>query len=159
MSVLKTIFLLIFFFVLKSNVSTQVCKNFNQSAFCIIPEAYSYNQYEKSRSSYILIRKINKYEVVLNDNKEYKIGVCAPRGYEPIQFLLREKETGTVLFDNSSENNINYVAFSVNDKPITIIIEINILATNYKPDDKRDLRTCLGILIMYQKINKNELKF
>ncbi len=159
MRVLKAILLLIIVLELKTNLSSQVCKNFNQSALCIIPESYDYNQYEKSRSSYVLIRKINKFEVVLNNNKDYKIGVCAPQGYEPIQFQLREKESGKILYDNSNENNINYVTFSVDDKPITIIIEIIILATTYKPNDNRDMRTCIGIQIIYHKIINTESQY
>ena len=156
MRVLNAIFILIFFFASESIIFSQVCKNFNQSAFCIIPESYDYNQYEKSRSSYVLIRKINKYEIVLNDNCDYKISFCTPQDYDPIQFRIIEKESEKEVYDNSIENNVNYVGFSVDGKPLTILIEVVVLAIKHKPKNNIDIGTCLGIKIVYKKLTKTD---
>jgi len=136
------------------NLIPQECKDFNNSRYCTIPDIQDYKQYGKSRSAYVVIHKTFKYEVVLNDKNDYKIGVCVPNGYDPVQYRIIEKETEKVIYDNSTDNYGNCVGFSVEDKPLTIIIEITVLASKFKPKDNNDMRTCVGVQILFQKIAK-----
>jgi hypothetical protein len=154
MRTVKVIFVLTIVLATKGILFSQECKDFNQSKFCWIPDAQDYSKYGKSKSAYVMIHKTYKYEVVLKDKKDYKIGVCVAGGYEPIQFRIIEKETEKVIYDNSTDSYGSSVGFSVEDKPLTVIIETSILATNFKPRDNSDMRTCVGIQILYQNIAK-----
>jgi hypothetical protein len=149
------IILLIIFISGKSFFSyAQDCRKFNESQFCWLPDAKGYNQYGKSRGAYVLIRKTYQYEVVLRDKNDYKIGVCTLPTYNPVQFRVIDKESKNVIYDNSTDGYKNNIGFSVEDKPITVIIEIAVLATDFKPKDNGDMRTCVGVQIFFRQLTK-----
>jgi hypothetical protein len=154
MKALKILFAMAIVLGANCNLFTQDCKDFNQSKFCWIQDAQDYKKYGKSRSAYVLVHQTYKYEVILKDKRDYKIGVCVSGGYEPVQFRIIEKESEKVIYDNSTDNYGSSVGFSVEDKSLTVIIETSVLATKFKPKDNGDNRTCVGIQILYQNFGK-----
>lgn len=152
-----TFTLLIFFliyFILQNNLFAQDCTDFFQSDFCEIPYSKNYKKYGKSKGIYAVIKRPYKYEVVLKHQKDYKIAVCVLPEYEPAIFKIIDKESGIVMYDNTEESDINSVGFSVEDKPINIIIEVTIVPKKFKPKDSFELITCLGVQILYKNIPK-----
>ncbi len=154
MRTLKVILIITTILSVLGNLHSQQCKGFYQSRYCRLPDAQDYKVYGKSRSAYVVLRKSYQYEVVLTDKNDYKIGVCVSQGLGPVQFKLIEKETGNVIYDNEPENDVLIAGFSVVDKPLTIIIEISVQATKFSLKDFNDMKTCIGIQILYQKISK-----
>lgn len=133
-------------------IYSQYCKQFHKTKYCWMNNVGNFKQYGKARSALMEIKKTYSYELVLTPRKDFKIGVCTEPIYAPIQFKIIDKEKGTIIFDNSTDNYIETIGFTVYDSPLPIIIEVTILATKFTPKDMEDLRTCAGIQIMFSKI-------
>lgn len=145
-------------YLLSGNLYSQKkneCKDFHKSRYCWIPDSYDFKPYFKSKSAQIEINKVYKYEVVLTPKKDYKIGLCTYPGYEPVRFVIIDKETDQIVYDNSNDQFMESVGFSVDELPMTVSIEITVLATDLDPKDMKDVRACVGIQIMYQRVLKD----
>jgi hypothetical protein len=156
MKVSKILLGLIIILSFKTSLSgqKQKCNNFQKSKYCYIPDSYDFKQYGRSRSALLKINQVYEYEAVLTAHKDFKIGVCAEPGYDPVKFRVIEKESGKVIYDNSTDDYNENIGFSVEDQPLTVTIEVTVLATKVKPTDIGDDRTCAGIQILYKRIGK-----
>jgi hypothetical protein len=146
-----------FSFLLINSVFSQKkneCRDFHKSRFCWIPDSYDFKQYFKAKSAQVEINKVYKHEVVLTANKDYKIGVCTYTEYGPVRFVITDKETEQIIYDNSMDEFMESVGFTVKEVPITVYIEVTIMASDVKPKDMEDMRVCMGIQILYRRFGK-----
>ncbi|HOT15292.1 MAG TPA: hypothetical protein PK252_11080 [Bacteroidales bacterium] len=139
----------------KAQATKQGCREFHKSRFCWIPGADDFKQFGRSKSTVVEMHQTYKYEVVLPPNRDYKIGTCVEPRFLPLQFRIVNKETEEAIYDNSTDDYVETVGFTVKGKPLTVIIEITPLSTKYKPKDMRDTRACAGIQILYQRLGKD----
>ena len=157
MKVLKNIKLLIFtnvfLLILSSNAFSQSCQGFHHHKNCRIYDSYDFKQYGQTRSALLEINKSFTYQAVFYGQKDYKMNVCTESGYYPVHYRLINAENKEIFFDNSEDDYVESVGFTI-DKNITMIIEVTILAEDINPEDPIDIRACAGIMILWRKAPK-----
>jgi hypothetical protein len=138
------------------NSYSQPCYGLSQSQVCSIP-APDINKYiisSYSKSDLLETRVPHKYSMVLAPGKEYIIGVCSESIYGPVKFSLINAKNDTVFYDNSDDDYIESIGFTVSDNPLNLIIEITLKASDFKPKHLEDTRACLGLRILYRDVTK-----
>jgi hypothetical protein len=93
------------------------------------------------------------FQITLFRNMDYRIIFCAPRKFLPIHYVLTEKESGSVLFDNKDDDYIESIGFTTENTMI-VEVKVTLLAKGAKFSDFRDNRTCFGMPILYRKVPK-----
>lgn len=86
-------------------------------------------------------------------NMDYRIIFCTTPKFYPIHFVIREKETGKVLFDNKDDDYVESIGFTT-ENTTAVTIDVTLLAEDAKFKDFRQNRACLGIPILYRKVTK-----
>ena len=140
----------IFLLLLSCNVFSQSCNGFHHEEGCRIKNSRDYNQYGQARSAVLEVYKTYMYNVIFYGKKDYKLQICTESGYYPIHFRLLNAETKDVFYDNAEDDYIESVGFIV-DENTPMIIEITNLAEGLQLEDGRDMRSCVGIQILWRK--------
>lgn len=86
-------------------------------------------------------------------NMDYRIIFCTSPKFYPIHFVIREKDTGNVLFDNKDDDYVESIGFTTENTTM-VTIDVTLLAEGANFKDFRQNRTCLGIPILYRKVTK-----
>ena len=145
--------LLIFLLILSSNAFSQSCRKFQHHKNCRIADSFDFKQYGQAKSALLEINKSFTYQAVFYGKKDYKMNVCTESGYYPVHYRLINAETKEVFYDNSENDYVESLGFTI-DKNITMIIEVTILAEDIDPEDPIDIRACVGIQILWRKAPK-----
>jgi hypothetical protein len=131
------------------------CDNFHNSSFCL-PNAREMEDMiisSQSKSGYLEARRKQSFQMTLFGKMDYKILFCANKKFFPIHFVLTEKETGIVIYDNSKDEYIESIGFTTDNTTI-IIVDVILLAEGVEFKSARESRTCVGVPILYRKIAK-----
>ena len=116
-------------------------------------EAKDMNLSSQSKSAYIEAYKTYSFQMTLFRKMDYRIIFCAVERFYPVHYVLKDKNTGMVLFDNQTDEYVQSFSVSV-EETIPVIAEVTLLANKAEFKDLRKDRTCLGIGIMYRRIPK-----
>lgn len=134
-----------------TSLFAQDCRRYHHSSRCDVKKSKDYNQYGQARSAVLEYGKTYSYELIFYGGKDYKVQICADDGFYPIHFKLLDAATMSVFYDNMEDDYIESVGF-VSDEHTPMIIEIELLAEGLMPEDGKDLRSCVGIQILWRKI-------
>ena len=85
---------------------------------------------------------------------DYRIIFCSPEKFYPVHYVLKNRDTGEVLFDNKDDEYVESISMSILEESIPVHAEVTLLAEGTVFKDMRKDRTCLGICIMYRRIPK-----
>lgn len=135
------------------------CKDFHLSYPCRLSPSEKRGMVESSQSKSGLL-EANKeylYEVMLLRKKDYKFIFCTEEEFKPVHFVIMEKESGKVYFDNSTDEYVETIGFTT-DEGIVLTIKVTLLAIDNKFKDFSDNRGCLGMPIRYRQIPKMGIK-
>lgn len=141
---LKKIFVVISALVfLQLHASSQDCSDFHLS-FCAIPDfTFFYNQ--QSRSFNMRVGQTKELRIIAYENTDYFISSCKHRKFSTLLFrIFEDTETKDLLFDNSTNNYVDFIKFA-NQETRKLIIEISLPVE--KNDENDHKLRCAGILV------------
>lgn len=129
--------------LLQLHALSQDCSDFHLS-FCAIPDfTFFYNQ--QSRSFNMMVGQTKELSIIAYENTDYYISACKHRKFNTLLFRIYEDtETKDLLFDNSTNNYVDFIKFA-NQETRKLIIEISLPVEKNEESDHK-LR-CAGILI------------
>jgi len=156
MQIIRRFLLAILAFFLYTNSFGQPCYGIHGSMLCAIP-APDVNEFKTSglsKSVLLQTKTPYKYSLVLAPGKDYIIGVCCELPYKPVKFRLIDLQKDTVIYDNSEDDYMESIGFTVEENPMNLVIEVTILATDAKPRSGEESRSCMGLKILYRTIGK-----
>jgi hypothetical protein len=156
MQTMQRVFGFLVAMLLTINSFGQPCYGIHGSMLCSIP-APDINEFRASNysKSVLLQTKIPyKYSMVLVPGKDYIIGVCCELPYRPVRFKITDLVKDTVIYDNSEDDYMESIGFTVEENPLNIIIEVTVLATDAKPRSGEETRSCMGLKVLYRTIGK-----
>lgn len=135
-------------------ISFAQCEDYFLSMYCrpSPQEAKDMNLSSQSKSAYVLARQTYSFKFMLFSKMDYRIIFCSPEKFYPIHYVLKNRETGEVLFDNKDDEYVESISISIIEESIPVQAEVTLLAEDTKFKDLRKDRTCLGVCIMYRKI-------
>jgi hypothetical protein len=116
-------------------------------------EAVDMKLSSQSKSAYIEAYQTYTFHMVFFGKMDYKVIFCSKDKFYPVHFILTNRNTGEVLFDNKDDQYVESIGLSV-DETIPIQIQVTLLAEGTEFKDLRKNRACLGICIMYRRIPK-----
>ena len=78
------------------------CEDYFLSMSCrpTSKETKNMNISSQSKSAYVLARETYSFHFMLFRKMDYKIIFCSPKKFYPLHFVLKNRNTGEVLFDN-----------------------------------------------------------
>jgi len=123
---------------------------------CSIP-APDINEYKNSAYSKSVLLQTKmpyKYSLVLAPGKDYIVGVCCELPYKPVKFKILDLLRDSVIYDNSEDDYMESIGFTVEENPLNIIIEVTVMASNTQPKSGEQTRSCMGLRILYRTIGK-----
>lgn len=138
------------------NISGQNCSGIQNSMLCDIPapnvSEFKYSSF--SRSALVETKIPYKYSATLPPGKDYLIGVCCDSRFRPVKFRIIDLVKDSVIYDNSTDDYVENIGFTVEQNPMNLIIEVTVMANDVKPRFVDDKRCCVGIRILYRTIGK-----
>ena len=132
------------------------CYGIHGSMLCSIP-APDINEFRPSAYSKSVLLQTKtpyKYSLVLAPGKDYIIGVCCELPFIPVRFKITDLLKDSVFYDNSTDDYMESIGFTVEDNPMNIIIEITVMATKATPKSGEETRSCMGLRVLYRTIGK-----
>ena len=144
---------IILFFLLSaySVVNAQSCKKFHLYGACMQYPGANYKIDGQSRSNIIGIGDKLIYNIVLYGSRNYKLFFCATNEFNPVWFVLRDGETGELIYDNQTDGYPETISFKV-EKSRTVKIEFSVLATNAPKDLVSGYLGCSGLLMYWTPV-------
>lgn len=136
------------------NTSSQDCKDYHKRSLCYrqgFEEGFNY--YGQSASALAQKDITLKYNAVFYGEKDYVVTVCTPIEYLPVHYAIYDADTKELIYDNEEDNYVERVMFSM-EYTRSLVFEITVLADKIKTDRVYDLRTCVGVLILWRKTPK-----
>lgn len=142
--------------IIASVVSYAQCDEYYLSLHCrpTPQEAKDMNLSSQSRSAYVLARETYTFQFILFRKMDYRIIFCSTEKFYPVHYVLKNRNTGEVLFDNKDDEYVESISMSIIEESIPVTAEVTLLAEGTVFKDLRKDRTCLGICIMYRRIPK-----
>lgn len=142
--------------IFASVISYAQCDEYYLSLHCrpTPQEAKDMNLSSQSRSAYVLARETYTFQFILFRKMDYRIIFCSAEKFYPVHYVLKNRNTGEVLFDNKDDEYVESISMSIIEESIPVTAEVTLLAEGTVFKDLRKDRTCLGICIMYRRIPK-----
>jgi hypothetical protein len=156
MQTTRHVLVILTYIFLNINSYAQPCYGIHGSMLCTIP-APDINEFRPSSysKSVLLNTKVPyKYSVILTPGKDYIIGVCCELPYRPVRFKLIDLQKDTVVYDNSEDNYMESIGFTVEQNPLNLVIEVTVMASDAHPKSGEETRSCMGLRILYRTIGK-----
>ncbi len=153
---MKRIVLLSILLFIGKYLFSQDCDHFHRGVECRLTDLGGFDLYNQSRSAKVQYGDINKYQVALFGNSEYKISVCIQAGFGLIHFRIMNLEDQRVIYDNKKYNYVESMTLS-NDMTKVVVFEISFIDTQENAKVIWDTGICLGVLIYWHKLKPNEL--
>lgn len=152
---MKKLILLSLLTIWASTTYSQRCDDYHLGVKCrpSPQEAKDMVISSQSRSAELEARKTYSFDMTFFRNMDYRVIFCADRKFYPIYYVITEKETGIVLFDNQEDNYVESIGFTSETTTI-VTVELTLLAEDAKFDDFRENRACVGIPVLYRRVEK-----
>lgn len=147
---MKKIVLIILLFFGKFLLA-QECRHFHLGVECRLDNIGGYKLNNQSKGVTIQYGVINKFQVALIGNYDYKVNVCSQPGFGIIHFRIINTENQKVIYDNEKHKYIQDVTFS-NDATKVVIFEVSFIDTEENAKVIWDVGICMGILIYWHKM-------
>ncbi|MCF8226412.1 MAG: hypothetical protein K9J30_11100 [Bacteroidales bacterium] len=149
-----TILLLVGIMTFTSEIYAQrdFCRDFLKSEQCKQFPGRKFKLNGQSRSTIIGTEDKMVYSVVLYSEMQYNIYFCTSELLKPVHFKLMNDESGDVLYDNASNNYMDYLTLKL-DKTQRLKISVQILGQDMTEQEKIEFLGCLGMMIFAKKLN------
>jgi hypothetical protein len=147
------------FFLLLTALATQFafgqCDRFHFSSYCRIKPSESKGMVlsSQSKSGLLEANKTYSFQVVLFGNMDYKLIFCTQGEFSPVHFVISERESGQVYYDNQEDEYIESIGLTT-DNTMTFIFQVTLLAEGTEFKDFNQNRGCIGMPIMYRRVPK-----
>lgn len=147
--------ILLIYSALAVQFSYAQCDDYHLSSQCKLSPKESKGMYlsTQSRSGLLEAKKTYSFQIVLFGNMDYKIIFCTQSELYPVHFVITERESGEVYYDNEKDEYVESIGLTT-DKTITFIVEVTLLAEGVELTDFNQNRGCLGMPIMYRRVPK-----
>lgn len=129
----------------------QECRHFHLGVECRLDNIGGYKLNNQSKGVSIQYGVVNKFQVALIGNYEYKINVCSQPGFGTIHFRIINTEDQRVIYDNEKHKYAQDLTLS-NDATKIVILEISFIDTEENAKAIWDTGICLGILIYWHNL-------
>jgi len=131
--------------------SAQPCRDYNRMGNCLaLMNREVMNVYGQSKNALLKANVPNNFNVTLFGEKDYKFIICTELKFYPIHIRLLDPVTQEVFYDNKDDGYLESIGFSV-EKTRRLIVEITLLAAKAEFKDLGEDRSCVGVLILWQK--------
>ena len=147
--------LVIISFVIGFNIaSAQPCRDYNRMGTCLsLMNREVMNDYGQSKNAILKANVPNNFNVTLFGEKDYKFIICTELKFYPIHIRLIDPVTQEVFYDNKDDDYLESIGFTV-EKTRRLIVELTLLAAKAEFKDIGEDRSCVGVLILWQKLPK-----
>ncbi len=143
---IKILFIAFLLIIVPATGYNQECTDFIKSKVFRQNYPKGFELYGQSKSAYVEVRKILKYNILFFGDKEYQMTIGTEIVNRPIHIRMIDAGDNTVLFDNVKNMSLENINFYIENTK-NIIVEITILSDTetYLSSDK--IHVCLGIKI------------
>lgn len=108
---------------------------------------YTFFYSRQSTSMLLKQGQSGQVNMVAYGGEEYYIAVCAHKKFGDIQFrIIEDGEAGTIVYDNSVDDNASSVKFK-NNVTRNLIIEVTVPEASKQSNERR----CVGVIIQFKK--------
>ncbi|MGE0088604.1 MAG: hypothetical protein AB7S50_03915 [Bacteroidales bacterium] len=153
----KIVYLILVTLIFSEYCLGQPCQGFHLDRVCGVSDIGDFKRFGQSRSRLLEPQKTFKYKVVFFGGYDYKVGLCTENTFGPVHYRIINADDNSVFFDNSDEDYVETVGFTV-EKTKNVIFEITLLAKDKKFRDIRDTRACAGVVIFWRRVPKEYFK-
>jgi hypothetical protein len=147
--------ILLIFSALAVQSSYAQCDGYHISSQCKLSSKESKGMFlsTQSRSGTLEANITYSFQIVLFGRMDYKIIFCTQDEFYPVHFVITERESGEVYYDNEVDEYVESIGLTT-DKTITFIVEVTLLAEGTEFNDFKQNRGCLGMPVMYRRVPK-----
>lgn len=135
----------------------QVCDNYYSEGDCRFDLRRDYKVYSQSHSVSVSPLDTVELNTVFYGQNDYILSFCTHRKMYPVHFVLKDQQTGQVLYDNEDDEYIESLGLGF-DVTKSLIIRVNVLARESSEEEIRENIGCLGLLIQYKNYSKKKVK-
>ena len=97
--------------------------------------------------------KTYTFRMTLFRNMDYRIIFCTQRKFLPIHYVIKEAETGNILYDNKDDDYVESIGFTMETTTI-VNVDVTLLAEKANFKDLRQNRACFGLPILFRRVEK-----
>ena len=153
---IRFLVLIIAFSLAIDSTGQSSCGSMNESSLfkISVPDIHEYSTLPYSKSVLLQAKIPYKYSIVLSPGKDYIIAVCCDSAYKPVKFKVIDLQNKTIFYDNSVDDFKQFISFTVEGSPMSIIIEVTVLATYKQVKPGEELRSCMGFKVLCRTIGK-----
>lgn len=143
-------------FVLPLGSLAQDCVNYHEVGDCSLDRQKGYKIYSQSKSVAISPLDTVELNIVFYGQKDYILSFCAHKKMYPIHFILIDKESKQVLYDNANDRYIESLGVGF-DVSKSLTIQVDVLARRADEEEIEDYLGCMGLLIQYKNYEKKKV--
>ena len=135
----------------------QDCQNYHLEGDCRFDLRRDYNVYSQSHSVSMSPLDTIEFNTVFYGQNDYILSFCTHRKMYPVHFILKDGQTGKVLYDNEQDDYIESLGLGF-DVTKSLNILVTVLARESSEDEIRENVGCLGLLIQYKNYPNKKVK-
>ncbi|PID93187.1 MAG: hypothetical protein CSA96_00470 [Bacteroidetes bacterium] len=135
----------------------QNCDNHHMDGDCRYDLKRGHKLYTQSRSALVSPLDTTEFDIVFYGQKDYILSFCTHKKMYPIHFVLIDKQTEQVLYDNEEDKFLESLGLGF-DVTKSLIIRINVLARESTEEEIQENVGCLGLLIQYKNYPNKKVK-
>ncbi len=136
---------------------SQDCDNHHTEGDCRYDLQRGYTLYSQSKSVSMSPLDTVELNIVFYGQKDYILSFCTHKKMYPIHFVLKDQQTGQILYDNKEDKYLESLGVGF-DVTKALIIRIDVLARQSSEEEIKDNLGCLGFLIQYKKYAKKKVQ-
>jgi len=143
--------------ILPINLISQDCENHHRDGDCRYDIQRGYKIYSQSHSASMTPMDTLEINAVFYGQKDYILSFCTHKKMYPIHFILIDKQTGQVLYDNEEDKYLESLGLGF-DVTKSLIIKVDVLARESTEEEIKGNIGCLGLLIQYKNYPNKKVK-
>ncbi len=143
--------------ILPINLISQNCENHHLDGDCRYDIQRGYKIYSQSHSASLSPIDTIEINAVFYGQKDYILSFCTHKKMYPIHFVLIDKQTNQVLYDNEEDKYLESLGLGF-DVTKSLIIKVDVLARESTEEEIKENVGCLGLLIQYKNYPNKKVK-
>jgi hypothetical protein len=143
--------------ILPVNLISQDCEYHHRDGDCRYDIQRGYKMYSQSHSTSMTPLDTLEINAVFYGQKDYILSFCTHKKMYPIHFVLIDKQTKQVLYDNEEDKYLESLGLGF-DVTKSLIIKVDVLARESSEDEVKGNSGCLGLLIQYKNYPNKKVK-
>ncbi|MEZ5071432.1 MAG: hypothetical protein R2751_10790 [Bacteroidales bacterium] len=135
----------------------QNCDQHHIEGDCRYDVKKGHKLYSQSRSVSMSPLDTVEFDIVFYGQKDYILSFCTHKKMYPIHFVLIDKQTEQVLYDNEEDKYLESLGLGF-DVSKSLIIRMNVLARESSEQEIQSNVGCVGLLIQYKNYPNKKVK-